>query len=538
MKQLFGFAFAMVVLAMGVAAQVPMPVPAPNGIRAFPPIWPVPQAFSNGTGIQLVEATNLQLYINAMNSTDLANAWSRFTLQTFQHKAVPIPIPTGGVAPIQFVSIVVANYDAELQLYVSENYTLSQGSGGINITADTVYGAYHALETLSQLIAFDFDLQNYFIRHSPWDIVDAPRFPHRGVLIDSSRHFEPIKTIKAVIDTLTMAKFNALHWHIVDAISFPYDSTTFPHLGKDSSYAPQQRFTPSDVADVVEYGRQRGIRVMAELDTPGHSGSMCYAYPDICPKPFCTSSNINNWALDITKNFTYEVVEGILTEFNTLFPEKMIHLGGDEVDTDCWSVHPEIVSWLTERGLTLEGGYEYYVHRVQEFVWNTFPSRQVVGWQEIWDHFGTALDKRTIIQQWLPDSIALPLNVTSHGYRLVWSDSSVWYLDHLSVTWEQMYLAEPCNGLPDKNCGLILGGEGCMWGETVDTSDILQTIWPRAAAIAERLWSPRENNSTIAAYDRMLGFRCLLNTRGVAAAPPNNGVARSAPQGPGSCYWQ
>jgi len=258
--------------------------------------------------------------------------------------------------------------------------------------------------------------------------------------------------------------------------------------------------------------------------------------PEICPVPGCTSTNINNWALDITKNLTYTVVGGVLADLSKLFPEKMTHLGGDEVDTDCWSVHPYIVNWLNERGLSLEGGYEYYVKRVQGIAWGL--GRNVVGWQEIWDHFGTALDKRTIIHQWLANSVTLPLNVTSHGYRLIWSDSSVWYLDHLSVSWQQMYDAEPCNGLPDENCELILGGEGCQWGETVDTSDAQQTIWPRLAAIAERLWSPRSYTNAAAAASRLTGFRCLLNRRGVAAAPLDYTVAREAPPHPGSCYDQ
>jgi hexosaminidase len=358
------------------------------------------------------------------------------------------------------------------------------------------------------------------------------------VLLDTSRHFEPITTIKRVIDSIAMAKFNALHWHIVDAESFPYDSVTYPKLGRETSYAPSQRFSQADVADVVAYAKARGIRVMVELDTPGHSAAMCYAYPEICPAPFCPSANVNNWALDITKNLTYTVIEALLTEFNGLFPENMMHLGGDEVVYWCWEGHPDIMAWLADRNFTLNQGFEYYVKRVQDFVWTSFPQRMVVGWQEIWEHFGTALNKNTIIQQWLPNSIALPLNVTSHGYRLVWSDSSKWYLDHLDVVWQDMYTAEPCNGLPDANCDLILGGEAAMWGETVDTSDIMQTIWPRAAAVAERLWSPRMYNDTVAALPRMLAFRCLLNTRGIAAAPVENDVARAAPPGPGACFWQ
>jgi len=504
---------------------------------SFPPMWPAPNTFTNGTARVYVNPATLTWATGcASASTDLTNGFARFLGNAFPH-TLSTPTPNG----ISQISICLKNASVPLQLYVDESYLLSVPSTNttgnvVSITCNTVYGCYHALETLSQLINFDFDLQAYSIYNAPWMISDSPRFPHRGLLVDTSRHFLPVATLKIIIDSLTYAKFNTMHWHIVDAIAFPFDSKTYPQLAKFGSYSNEERFTENDVAEVVEYARARGIRVMVELDTPGHSGAMCFGMPEICPVPGCTSSNINNWALDITKNETYTVIGGLLNDLSALFPEKLTHLGGDEVDTYCWSVHPYIVDWLNERGLSLEGGYEYYVKRVQDIAWGL--NRSVVGWQEIWDHFGTELDKRTIIHQWLPDSISLPLNVTSHGYRLIWSDSSVWYLDHLAVNWTTMYQAEPCNGLPQENCALILGGEGCQWGETVDTSDALQTIWPRAGAIAERLWSPRSYKSTEEAASRFEGFRCLLNRRGIAAAPADNSQAREAPPFPGSCFSQ
>ena len=510
----------------------PQPLPP-----AFPPVWPRPRAFTNGSATAVLSAA-IEMTPATNADATLVAAYVRFQKRTFRHgygSAVP------GVTSL---SISVADTMADLQLYVDESYNLTVSADGktLVIAAVTYFGAYHGLETLSQLITYDFDNQWYAIAAAPWTIQDAPRFPHRGVLIDSSRHFEPIETIMKVIDSVAMAKFNAIHWHIVDAQSFPYQSTSYPNLGKKSAYSKQERFTMMDIGTVVSYAKARGVRVMVEFDTPGHSASMCAAYPDVCPKPGCPSANVNNWALDITNPYAYEVVEGVLNEFITFFPENLVHLGGDEVDTYCWSLHPYILAWLQARNLTLDGGYEYWVKKIQDYVWNNGPGKEVVGWQEIWDHFGTQLNNRTIIQQWLPNSVALPKNVTSHGYRLIWSDSSVWYLDHLNINWSTMYAAEPCNGLTDDECALILGGEACMWGETVDTSDILQTIWPRAAAVAERLWSPRsalaEAGGAAGAHGRLHFFRCLLNQRSVPAAPVDNSVARSAPPQPGGCYWQ
>ena len=129
-------------------------------------------------------------------------------------------------------------------------------------------------------------------------------------------------------------------------------------------------------------------------------------------------------------------------------------------------------------------------------------------------------------------------NLTAHGYRGLWSTDGVWYLDGLASTWQTMYTQEPCTGVAAENEHLVMGGGGEQWGETVDTSDIQQTIWPRLGAIAERLWSPRDVNDTAAAKPRYAAFRCLLNRRAVAAAPAFNPHARTAPPGPGGCYDQ
>jgi len=164
--------------------------------------------------------------------------------------------------------------------------------------------------------------------------------------------------------------------------------------------------------------------------------------------------------------------------------------------------------------------------------------RVVIGWEEIYKTIGNKLDKNTIIQQWMPGS-TIAKECIDNGYRVIWSTNGVWYLDGLGVTWQDMYAAEPCDGLNATACSnYLIGGGGEMWGESADTSDVQQTIWPRAAAIAERLWSPRETTNTTLAEPRMAWFRCLLNSRGIPAAPHNNANARSSPPGPGGCYVQ
>ena len=154
---------------------------------------------------------------------------------------------------------------------------------------------------------------------------------------------------------------------------------------------------------------------------------------------------------------------------------------------------------------------------------------------------GRLQNKKTIVHVWKSKDTLV--GVTADGYQAIYNPSSggdAWYLDHLTIDWAAVYGNEPCADITDpKACALVLGGQGEMWGETVDASDIQQTVWPRLAAIGERLWSPRDQIAdTQAALPRLQAFRCLLNRRGIAAAPVDNGNARSAPPGPGSCLDQ
>jgi len=390
------------------------------------------------------------------------------------------------------------------------------------------------LETLSQLILFNFETKYYQIANTPWVIQDEPRFSHRGLLLDTSRHYEPITTIKGVITSLSFAKMNVLHWHIVDSNSFPFESLSFPNLW-DGAYSEQEKYTQDDVTEIVEYAKDRGVRVMIEFDLPGHAASWCAGYPDICPSPTCTQP------LDPSSAQTWEVLGGLLGEITGgsqgagLLPDNFVHLGGDEVDTGCWTNTPHVQQWLTANNMTTQQAYMYFVEQAHQMI---IPAgRNPVNWEEVFNNFGSALDKETIVHVWLDfDTLAA---VVAAGYRGILSNNDVWYLDHLDTTWEQFYLNEPFTKISDPTQQtLVLGGEVCMWGETVDTSDVYNTVWPRAAAAAERLWSARNVNDTVAALPRLESFRCLLNRRGIPAAPTNNAEARSSPPNPGGCYDQ
>ena len=514
-------------------------VPAPTDVEA-PTLWPQPAKATKGSATVILtpSASFFVAGNRGAKIKTLEAAFARYTAYTFPHTTT-----TEGLLTALHVTVDDPD-ESHPHLETDESYELEITTrSAANLRAKTVYGALRGLETFSQLVTFDFASETYVIPACPWSISDSPRFAHRGLMIDTARHFQPLASIRAIIDSLPYAKINVLHWHLVDTQSFPFHSETNPKLW-DGAYDASSRYTHADMASIVEYARLRGVRVMPEFDTPGHAQSWCVGYPEICPSPTCLTP------LDVSSNATFELLTRLYGECtggkasargapSGLFPDAFLHLGGDEVSTKCWSSTPRIAQWLRARGMTADDGYAYFVKRNAEIA--LAQGRRPVQWSEVFDHFKTKLDKRIVVHVW--KSVTNVTEVLADGYdvlRNVGYYKNSWYLDNLNVDWAAVYANEPCDGVPDALCPKILGGHGEMWGETVDASDLQPTVWPRLASIAEKLWSPRAvTGDAASALPRLEEFRCkVLNARGVAAAPVHNKDARSAPPQPGACRQQ
>mmetsp|Transcript_14822 Transcript_14822/g.42037 ORF Transcript_14822/g.42037 Transcript_14822/m.42037 type:complete len:681 (-) Transcript_14822:178-2220(-) len=493
--------------------------------------WPLPAEFTSGSEKLCLHAGRWAFRhegpcAGAHATSDgceiLNKAFKRYTRHMFQGRTPPT-----GPDCYSSASVQVSNSSAYLDFGVDESYELEVSSGQIKVKANTVFGAMYGLESLSQLVRYDALTDSFWILNAPWVIKDKPRFQYRELLVDSSRHFQPIASLEAIIASLPAAKINTLHWHLEDDQSWPVCFKFRRELCERSAYSPDQRYSVSDVRHLVNYAREHGVRVVPEIDLPGHTQALCKALPGICTADLKIVSPAGDGIM--------EALEGIIKEVSELFPDSFIHLGGDEVGTSRWSSDPRTAAWMAEHHTTPTAVYELFVKKAHEFAIKY--GKVPVGWSEIWIAFGTKLDKSSVLQKWRSgDRMS---SIVSKGYRALWSDVGDWYLDMLQYTWDKVYRAEPCKGLTDDQCSLILGGGGEMWGETVDTSDVLQTVWPRLGAIGERLWSPKGATiSSDAARPRMIEFRCLLNRRGVPAAPLLNSKARMPPPRPGSCTEQ
>uniref|UniRef100_A0A0G4G7J3 beta-N-acetylhexosaminidase n=1 Tax=Chromera velia CCMP2878 TaxID=1169474 RepID=A0A0G4G7J3_9ALVE len=393
--------------------------------------------------------------------------------------------------------------------------------------------------------------RRFFKIPSEISIRDAPRFPHRGILIDSSRHFLPLPVINRLLDGMLVSKLNVLHWHVIDAQAFPLETRELPKLW-EGAYTDMERYSLEDVQEVVEQAKSRGIRVMVELDSPGHVTAWAKTYPQLFPPDGCKGKD----ALDVTNEDAVRAVEGLLTEFSCgsdnqapLFGYPLVHLGGDEVNFSCWTSSEAVKERMKERGFdTPEALYDDYVNRLYGFVLKCGGAKQKqrkpVAWDEVLVQ--TSAPEGTIVHSWR--DLKYLKQATEKGFKAL--NSRGWYLDHLQVDWRSHYevdLGAPSSlddfpGLSAEEEKLVLGGEAAMWGESADVSNVEATTWPRTAAVAEKLWSPKAFTLKEASSEegmnrvgaRLQEFRCLFLSLGIPAAPLE-GTGRSWPPGPGSC---
>ncbi|KAM7151291.1 beta-hexosaminidase subunit alpha isoform 1-T1 [Macrochelys suwanniensis] len=419
------------------------------------------------------------------------------------------------------VSVATPHCDGFPDMDSVESYKLSTSEDLSLLSSESVWGALRGLETFSQLVWRDEDGTFYL---NKTDIVDFPRFAHRGLLLDTSRHYLPVRAILETLDVMAYNKFNVFHWHIVDDPSFPYESAAFPELSQKGAYNPVTHvYTLNDVKLVIEYARLRGIRVISEFDTPGHTLSWGPGAPGLLTP--CYAGSIPSGAhgpVNPILNTTYQFMTELFREISTVFPDFYLHLGGDEVDFSCWRSNPEIQAFMQRMGFGQDYAKleSFYIKRLLDII-SSYGKGYVV-WQEVFDN-GVKVKPDTIIHVWRENAGPYQqevARVTKAGYRALLS--APWYLNRISYgqDWQTAYQVEPLEfeGSPEQK-ELVIGGEACMWGEYVDVTNLTPRLWPRAGAIAERLWSNKTVRGLQDAYIRLADFRCTLLRRGIQAQP-------------------
>ncbi|CAK9883759.1 MAG: Beta-hexosaminidase [Candidatus Erwinia impunctatus] len=300
-----------------------------------------------------------------------------------------------------------------------ESYQLKVNGHGIQLIAATRFGAIRGMETLLQLID-----TTQTIPTIPYvEITDQPRFPWRGLLIDSARHFIPVETLRRQLDGMAAAKMNVFHWHLTDDQGWRFASGLYPQLqekGSDGFF-----YTREQMKGIVRYAAERGIRVVPEIDMPGHVTALAVGMPELIAARG-TWQIERDWGvfkplLDPSNEQVYSVIDQLLSEVADIFPDEWIHIGGDEVDATQWKKSPNIQKFMQQKGLPDERALHAYFNQRVEKIASRY-HRRIVGWDEI---AHPDLPKTILVQSWRGQDALGTLSASNYQAIL----SAGFYLD-------------------------------------------------------------------------------------------------------------
>ncbi|CAF4188214.1 unnamed protein product, partial [Rotaria sp. Silwood2] len=500
--------------------------------------WPQPQYLNASLDYIFIDPEFFIVYSNLKNCDIIDKAIERYKPIFFPPKlSVQTPNRFDENRILLSVFILVQSKKCHIypQLRDDQSYRITiENSYGI-IFAENVWGALNGLETFSQLLFINED--NYLATNASIYIHDWPRFPYRGILLDTARHFLPVPIIKQHLDAMVYNKFNVFHWHITDDQSWPFVSRRFPQLTDKGAFSSAHVYTPDDVQDIIEHGRLRGIRIIPEFDTPGHVAALGRAFPEFLTD--CYNGSIPCQAiygvhaereiLDPTKKEVYKFMNEFLKEVKYIFKyEPYIHLGMDEVYPACWMSNPNIQKFLKENNMFNETDLMAYYSRQILKLMKSMGGKSMV-WQDVWDD-GVKLPSDTVIEIWkdtslLSDSPSWSYylsKATSEGYDAVLA--APFYLNMINygkyntpesvmnLEFFKWYNIDLFANFTGDNIARqrLIGGEAALWAEFVDGTNSLSRLWPRVSAVAERLWSSIDVNNPEDAQFRLDVHRCRM----------------------------
>jgi len=450
------------------------------------------------------------------------------TVETDEARAVSHP--SGG--------IVLTTADAPPGLG-EEGYELTVSPDGVLIRAGTTAGLFYGVQTLLQLLPPPSDESGFALpaKIPSVTVRDIPRFRWRGMHLDVSRHFFPKEVVKNYLDIMAMHKLNVFHWHLVDGAGWRIEIKKYPRLTdigawrKDTTGEPWSFtniwppepggpkyggfYTQDDIREIVAYAAERRITVVPEIEMPGHSSAALAAYPELlCDNAEPTNREYGNSGVFCAgKEETFAFLEDVLDEVMKLFPSEYIHIGGDEVPKRFWEACPSCQARMKAEGLADEEELQsWFVRRMETYL--VAHGRRLVGWDEILEG-GLAPEATVMSWRGMDGGVA----AAKQGHDVIMTPEHSCYFnlyqgdpDLEPIAWggflplRKVYAFDPVpEGLTPEEAAYVIGGQGCLWSEYIETPDMLEyMLLPRLSALAEVLWTDAERRDWDDFRERMI----------------------------------
>lgn len=544
MKKLLVITGSLCMLAIQTNAQIPA--------RTFTVI-PAPVSYTLKSGFYTLKPTSA---VHATgNGTEKVAAMLARSLST----------PTG------YHILPAKSGDIKLQLLAKkdtalgeEGYHLQSSAAGITISANTPAGLFYGSQTLLQLFPKEIESKTV-VKGPSWqafavDIKDKPRFGWRGLMFDVSRHFFTKAEVKQFIDDMVKYKFNLLHLHLTDDQGWRIEIKSLPKLTEVGAWRPLREgkwantpaptpdepktyggfYTHEDIRELVQYAKDRFVNILPEIDIPGHSMAMLAAYPDLSATPG-TQYTVNagekfmEWPpnahfyalkdnnLSPANDKVYEYLDKVFTEVAQLFPFEYIHMGGDETAKNLWEKSEEIKNLMQRENLkSLDEVQSYFVKKVEKII--SSKGKKLMGWDEILEG-GLAPGASVMSWRGMKGGIA----AAKQNHQVVMSPTDFAYLDYFQgersmeppvyagLRLNKAYQFDPLP--PDVDPKMILGGQGNLWTEQLQNFRAVQyMLWPRAMAIAESVWTPKERKNWNGFINRVEGHFGRMDAAGTRYA--------------------
>ncbi len=492
-----------------------------------PAIIPEPQSLLPREGVfrlspgTLLEATDSECDAAATYLRDVCSRQQGITLRS----PADNPPQTDGIR--NKITLAIAPTDSHS--LGDEGYILDISPQILSLRAAHPTGLARGVSTIAQLIDFGklrADVPCLFI-------VDRPRYPHRGMLLDCCRHFMTKDFVKRYIDLLAYHKMNVLHWHLTEDQGWRIEIKKYPKLTEVGAWRGEGKdryggfYTQADIREIVAHAESRGVTVIPEIEMPGHSLAALASHPE----PSCTGGPFKVgevWGVfeDVYcagNDRTFEFLENVLTEVIDLFPSKYIHIGGDECPKTRWKSCPKCQARMKSEGLKNENELQsYFIRRIEKFL--NSKGKRLIGWDEILEG---GLAPNATVQSWRGMDGAVA--AAQSGHDVICSPTSHCYLDYaqaplpgLPSSWgfvplEVVYAFEPTPPeLTTEQARHVLGLEGNIWTERAPQERVDTQVFPRLCALAEVGWSPKESRDWKDFQRRMETHYRRLDAMGVA----------------------